>query len=131
MTLDDQIKVFINNEEIPHRMIRQTQSEKRIKAAPIETNTDRSIRMYREGKIKEAVKNDITDRDTFEHDPLTVGKGHPIIQGEIDRPFTTCWFELTTPPAIYGDNWLEVTLIEGDPQAIESIIIDELEVMVV
>ena len=131
MTLDDQIKVFINNEEIPRRMIRQTQSEKRIKAAPIETNTDRSIRLYREGKIKEAVKNDITIGDTFKHDPLTVEKGHPIIQGEIDRPFTTCWFELTTPPAIYGDNWLEVTLIEGDPQAIESIIIDELEVMVV
>ena len=87
--------------------------------------------MYREGKIKEAVKSEPANRDTFKHDPLSTGKGHPIIQGEIDRPFTTCWFELTTPPAIYGDNLLDVTLIEGDPKATESIVIDELEVMVV
>ena len=131
MTLDDQIKVQINNEEIPHRAIRQTHNEKRIKATPIETTTDRSIRLYREGKEKENINPDPTQKDTFKHDPLTTGKGHPIIQGEIDRPFTTCWFELRSPPAVYGDNWLEVTLIADDPQGTEDIIIDELEVMVV
>ena len=131
MTLEDPIMVHINNEEIPHPMIRQTQSEKRIKATPIETATDRSIRMYREGIEKKYVKTDPMEKDTYKHDSITTGGGHPIIQGEIDRPFTTCWFELTSPPAICGDNWLEVTLIPGNIQATEAIIIDELEVMVV
>jgi hypothetical protein len=130
MTFEDQIKVCINDEEIPQHSIRYNNNEKRIKAAPIETSTDRAIRMLKEGEGKLPVHDHSKKGDTFLHDPLITGKGHPVIQKEIDRPTMTCWFELNSPPAIYGDNWLQVNLTSGDPQAEEDIIIDEIEVWV-
>lgn len=130
MTLEDQIKVCINDEEIPLQSIRHNNNEKRIKAAPIETLTDRAIRKLKEGEGTVTVHDSSKKVDTFLHDPLSTGRGHPVIQKEIDRPTTTCWFELNSPPAIYGDNWLQVTLTAGDPQAEEDIIIDEIEVLV-
>jgi len=130
MTLEDQIKVCINDEEIPLQSIRHNNNEKRIKAAPIETSTDRAIRKLKEREETVTVHDSSKKVDTFLHDPLITGRGHPVIQKEIDRPTTTCWFELNSPPAIYGDNWLQVTLTGGDPQAEEDIIIDEIEVLV-
>ena len=130
MTLDDEIKVCINDEVIPQQSIRHNNNEKRIKAAPMETATDRAIRKLKEGEGTVTVHDSSKKGDTFLHDPLSTGRGHPIIQKEIDRPTTTCWFELNSPPAIYGDNWLQVTLTAGDPRAEEDIIIDEIEVWV-
>lgn len=131
MSLEDRIRVCINDEEIPQNSIRLNNNEKRIKAAPIETATDRAIRKLKEGEEKVAVHDNTIKGDTFLHDPQTTGRGHPIIQKEIDRPTTTCWFELNSPPAIYGDNWLQVALILSDPNIDEDIIIDEIEVFVI
>ena len=130
MTLEDQIKVCINDQEIPQSAIRRTDSEKRIRAEPMETATDRAIRMLKEGGDTVVVHDSTKKGDTFLHDPVSTGKGHPIIQKDIDRPSTTCWFELKSPPEIYGDNWLEVILTTGNPQSSEDIIIDEIEVWV-
>ncbi|MSP11688.1 MAG: hypothetical protein EXR62_01890 [Chloroflexi bacterium] len=51
--------------------------------------------------------------------------------GSPDPPFTTCWFALTAPPAVYGENRLDVQLLRSDPAAQEDIVIDEIEVFVV
>ena len=131
MTYEDQIKVCINDEEILQHSIRHNNNEKRIKAAPIETATDRAIRMLKEGEGKVTVHDHAKKGDTFLHDPQITGRGHPVIQKEIDRPTMTCWFELNSPPAIYGDNWLQITLTSSDPKAEEDIIIDEIEVWVI
>ena len=44
--------------------------------------------------------------------------------------FMTGWFQLTTPPAVLGDNHLEVTLKSSDPAGSDDIVIDEIEVHV-
>ena len=49
---------------------------------------------------------------------------------EIPGPWMTYWFRLTSPPAVYGDNEIEVKLTSGDPDASEDILIDEIEVLV-
>ncbi len=49
---------------------------------------------------------------------------------ELPGPWMTYWFELTSPPAVYGDNEIEVKLTSGDPDASEDILIDEIEVVV-
>ena len=55
--------------------------------------------------------------------------GWPAVP-ELPGPFSTRWFQLTSPPAVYGDNWLEVALESGDPEAKQDILIDEIEVLV-
>jgi hypothetical protein len=52
------------------------------------------------------------------------------LQPRVEPPFTTCWFALTSPPAVYGKNRLGVRLLANDPAAREDIIIDEVEVWV-
>ena len=49
---------------------------------------------------------------------------------EVPASFLTYWMDLTEPPAVFGDNQLEVTLVEGAPAATGDIVIDELEVFV-
>ena len=44
--------------------------------------------------------------------------------------FMTGWFRLTSPPAVFGDNRLGVTLTSGDPEASDDIVIKEIEVHV-
>ena len=44
--------------------------------------------------------------------------------------FLTYWMDLTEPPAEFGDNRLEVTLVKAAPGTSEDIVIDELEVFV-
>ena len=48
----------------------------------------------------------------------------------IPDSFVTGWFQLTSPPAVFGDNHLEVTLKSSDPAASEDIVIEEVEVHV-
>jgi hypothetical protein len=40
------------------------------------------------------------------------------------------WFDLTGPPAVHGDNWLEVTRVDPAPGAAADAVIDEIEVWV-
>ena len=56
--------------------------------------------------------------------------GLPLVP-EPEGPCSTCYFELQSPPAVYGDNYLQVKLQTSDPDATEDIVIDEIEVMVV
>jgi len=49
---------------------------------------------------------------------------------ELPGACLTYSFELTEPPAKFGDNWLEVTLLEPALDATEDIVIDEVEVFV-
>ena len=59
----------------------------------------------------------------------TKSSGLPPVP-EIPGDCRTFWFDLTEPPARFGDNHLEVTLVEASPSSGEDILIDELEVFV-
>lgn len=59
----------------------------------------------------------------------TSSSGLPPVP-EIPGPFSTFWFDLKEPPAKFGDNWLEVTLMTSNPSQTEDILIDEVEVFV-
>jgi hypothetical protein len=48
----------------------------------------------------------------------------------LPQEVSTFWFTLASPPAVYGDNWLEITLAESDPAATRPLVIDEVEVFV-
>ena len=50
---------------------------------------------------------------------------------ELPGQWMTYWFRLNSPPAIYGDNELEVRLMSSDPDSQQDILIDEIEVLVV
>ena len=50
-------------------------------------------------------------------------------QDEEDKP-PLCSFALTSPPAVYGDNHLGLTLITSAADADDDIILDEVEVIV-
>jgi hypothetical protein len=55
--------------------------------------------------------------------------GEPLVPDMPER-FCTFRFQLKAPPAVYGDNWLEVMLTAADPAAEGQIVIDEIEVLV-
>ncbi|MCY3759076.1 MAG: family 10 glycosylhydrolase [Acidobacteria bacterium] len=59
----------------------------------------------------------------------TSSSGLPPVP-DLPGPFSTFWFDLTEPPAQFGDNWLEVSLTHGDPDQTRDILIDEVEVFV-
>ena len=59
----------------------------------------------------------------------TSSSGLPPVP-ELPGPFSTFWFDLTEPPAQFGDNWLEVSLTHSDPAQTQEILIDEVEVFV-
>ena len=59
----------------------------------------------------------------------TSSSGLPPVP-ELPGPFSTFWFDLTEPPAQFGDNWLEVSLTDSDPAQTRDILIDEVEVFV-
>ena len=44
--------------------------------------------------------------------------------------YMTGWFRLASPPAVFGDNQLEVKLATSDPSASDDIVIEEVEVYV-
>lgn len=59
----------------------------------------------------------------------TKSSGLPPVP-ELPGEWRTFWFDLTEPPAQFGDNHLEVTLTEVSSSSGEEILIDELEVFV-
>ena len=59
----------------------------------------------------------------------TSSSGLPPVP-DLPGPFSTFWFDLSEPPAQYGDNWLEVRLTHGDKDQTRDILIDEVEVFV-
>ena len=59
----------------------------------------------------------------------SANSGLPPVPG-VPGSFLTYWMDLTEPPAEFGDNRLEVTLVKAAPGTSEDIVIDELEVFV-
>lgn len=59
----------------------------------------------------------------------TASSGLPPVPA-LPGPFSTFWFDLKEPPAKFGDNWLEVKLMDSDPGESKNIVIDEVEVLV-
>ena len=59
----------------------------------------------------------------------TKSSGLPPVP-EVPGDCRTFWLALTEPPAVFGDNHLEVTLTEVSSSSGEAILIDELEVFV-
>ncbi len=49
---------------------------------------------------------------------------------DLPKSFATGWFQLTPAIASFGDNFLEVTLVSGDAEQSDDIVIEEVEVHV-
>ncbi len=56
--------------------------------------------------------------------------GRPGWKGRPLPPYTECQFQLTAPPAIYGDNYLGIRLLKSSAEVARDIVVDELEVTV-
>ena len=125
-TPNDRLAIRINGTDVPSRAVRRRDDEMRVIMDPLVTATDRSVMAMNSGGIKAGSG----DGDVM-HEAELAKEGHPIIQPDIERANMTYWFGLHSPPAVYGDNWLEVTLDASDPQASGDIVIDEIEVFVV
>ena len=59
----------------------------------------------------------------------TASAGLPPVP-ELPGSWITYWFDLSEPPAKFGDNWLEVKLLEPAPGSKQDVVIDEVEVFV-
>ena len=70
-----------------------------------------------------------TDQRAVVDPSSTKSSGLPPVP-ELPGEWRTFWFDLTEPPARFGDNQLEVTLVEVSSSPGEDILIDELEVFV-
>ena len=124
-TWNDRLDLRINGTDITSRAIQRCDNEKRMILEPIVTTSDRAVMAMKSGELKEGTNEAVL------HEAQPTKQGHPIIQPALERPNMTYWFNLSSPPAVYGDNWLEATLAASDPQASDDIVIEELEVFVV
>ncbi|MBI3942965.1 MAG: family 10 glycosylhydrolase [Chloroflexi bacterium] len=109
MTLADTIEVQLNQTPIPAGALKRRNDEAR-------TNT-----------------HTLVDRNSYLAVAERFGpeKHARNLQPTPEPPFVTCWFALTMPPAVFGENRLNVRLLTGDPQAQADIVIDEIEVFVI
>ncbi len=117
LTLDDRLAVRLNGKEIQPQAIRRFgnrseryRPETEFVLSPFEA----------EGRIDVAAPVDPNSRASAGEPPTP----------EVPGAFSTYSFELEAPPAVYGDNWLEVSLTASGPGAAEAIVIDEIEVLV-
>jgi hypothetical protein len=113
----DRLVVRLNGAEIPSVALR------RLGLRPTQARTDHDSEIdstEAEGRLDMAAAVDTNSR---------AAAGEPPIP-QLPGPCSTCWFELKAPPAVYGDNWLEVALVASDPLVSGDILIDEIEVFV-
>ncbi|MCZ6676774.1 MAG: family 10 glycosylhydrolase [Candidatus Poribacteria bacterium] len=101
----------------------------KINGTPISPDTIRC----RDDEIRVDFRG-IVDRDSF-MSALQVGGSEEnaweLLAPAPRRPFSTCWFALKAPPAVYGENRLTIQLIDSDGAAQEDIVIDEIEILVI
>jgi hypothetical protein len=132
LTAHDQLEVRLNGQTIPDGVIgrtaaRGTPADQWFRELPIDQIADFRL------PIADCPESGIRNPKSEIRNP--VRRCLPE-QGRIDfRPdpepaFSTRWFDLTAPPAVYGENALSVTLTHSDPQASGPMVIDELEVWV-
>lgn len=82
-----------------------------------------------DGSIRARSNESRTDLRGVVDPSSTKSSGLPPVP-ELPGDWRTFWFDLTEPPAVFGDNHLEVTLTEVSSSSGEDILIDELEVFV-
>lgn len=82
-----------------------------------------------DGSIRARSNESRTDLRGVVDPSSTKSSGLPPVP-ELPGDCLTFWFDLTEPPAVFGDNHLEVTLTEVSSSSGEDILIDELEVFV-
>ncbi|MBM3802404.1 MAG: hypothetical protein FJW26_08875 [Acidimicrobiia bacterium] len=117
LAIDDRLKVGLNGKEILPQAIKHFGN----RGEKYRAEAEFALRPFEEeGRLDMAAPVDPTSRASAGEPPVPEAPG----------PFSTCWFELTSPPAVYGDNYLEVTLASSAPQASQDIGIDEIEVFV-
>ena len=100
MTEKDKIEVRLNGVSIPLAKLRRRNNEHRVDLA---------------------APVDVASR---------TASGEVLVPDIGVGPFLTTWFDLTGPPAVYGDNWLEIKLIETDPEISQDLLIEEIEVFI-
>ncbi|MSO22646.1 MAG: hypothetical protein EXQ58_05190 [Acidobacteria bacterium] len=117
LTMDDQLKVGLNSKEIHSQAVKRfgNHSEKYRPEAEFNLQPFEA-----EGRLDMVAPVDPTSRASAGEPPT------PEMPGQ----FSTFSFELKSPPAVYGDNFLEVTLVSSGADASQDIIIDEIEIFV-
>lgn len=117
LTLEDTLAVRLNGREVRPQTIRRFGN----RAERYRPETEFVLRPSEaEGRIDAAAPVDPNSRASAGEPPTP----------EVPGGFSTYSFELKAPPAVYGDNWLEMTLTASGPGASEDIVIDEIEVFV-
>jgi hypothetical protein len=109
MTAQDQISVQINGQTVPPSVIRCRDDERRID----------KMSLVDHSSFGTVTRMGLTDAHRKNLEP------------EPEPPFCTCWFTLTAPPFVYGENRVTAELTVSDPEAEQDIVIDELEILVV
>ena len=102
-----------------HPMTLKDKLEIRLNGTPISSAGQR--RRNDEQRVDMAAPVDVSSR---------TAAGEPLVPEIPSGPILATSFELTAPPAVSGDNWLEVTLVEADPELSQDLVIDEIEVFI-
>ncbi len=102
-----------------HPMTLKDKLEIRLNGTPISSAAQK--RRNDEQRVDMAAVVDVSSR---------TAAGETLVPEIPSGPILTTWFELTAPPAVYGDNWLEVTLVEADCELSQDLVIDEIEVFI-
>ena len=113
MTRNDRVEVLLNGHRIRPPALRLCSAGEPV-AAPATNLTDYEKRIDMKGG---------TDKSTH----VALGLS-PI--PDLPKSFATGWFQLTPAIASFGDNFLEVTLVSGDAEQSDDIVIEEVEVHV-
>ena len=113
MTPGDSVEVGLNGQVIAPRQLRFHVPEN-FSSGPVTNIAD-----Y-EKRIDEKAGADKSSHRTAGLSPVPM----------VPESFMTGWFRLTSPPGMFGDNTLGVTLTSGDPEASDDIVIEEIEVHV-
>ena len=110
MTPRDRVEVRLNGQIIEPRHLRFLVPEN-LSSGPVTNIAD-----Y-EKRIDQKAGADKSSHKTAGLSPVP----------NVPDSFMTGWFRLTSPPAVFGDNLLEVSLLAGDPEATDDIVIEEIE----
>ena len=113
MTAEDRVEVRLNGEVIAPPALRF-----RTAVQPVSVSAVNIV--DHEKRIDARAGVDKSTHKTASLSPLPV----------VPESYITGWFQLTVPPVTFGDNYLEVTLVLGDPSRTDDIVIEEIEVHV-
>ena len=113
MTPDDEIEVRLNGQEVEPPALRFREAVKPVSTSAVNIQ-DHEKRVDLKGAV------DRSSHHTMGLSPVP----------KIPDSFVTGYFQLTSPPAVFGDNHLEVALVSSDPEASDEVVIEEVEVFV-